>query len=105
MQYVVIVEFQLKQGTRAEFRRLIDVNAQASVQNEEGCLQFDVLEPQGEDDQVVLYEIYSSKAAFEAHHLTDHFRAFASANGPLCLHKSIIHCNLVFAGTPPASKV
>jgi Antibiotic biosynthesis monooxygenase len=48
MLFAILVEFHLKEGTRSQFRRLIDANADASVRNEPGCLQFDVLEPEGE---------------------------------------------------------
>ena len=104
MLFVVVVEFQLKQGARAEFRRLIDTNADASVKNEPGCLQFDVLEPEGDDDRVLLYEIYSDKAAFDAHLRSDHFRTFAGASEALCLQKSVTRCDLVFSGADVATK-
>jgi quinol monooxygenase YgiN len=98
MLFVVVVEFQLKQGTRSQFRGLIDANADASVRNEPGCLQFDVLEPEGEGDRVLLYEIYSDKAAFEAHLQTEHFHVFNRASESLCLRKSVTRCGLVFSG-------
>jgi (4S)-4-hydroxy-5-phosphonooxypentane-2,3-dione isomerase len=105
MLFVVVVEFQLKQGARSRFRTLIDANADASVRNEPGCLQFDVLEPEGEGDCVLLYEIYSDKAAFDAHLQTEHFRVFNRASENLCLHKSVRTCGLVFSGANVASKL
>jgi (4S)-4-hydroxy-5-phosphonooxypentane-2,3-dione isomerase len=104
MLFAISVEFHLKQGARAEFRRLIDANAEASVRSEPGCLQFDVLEPEGERDRVLLYEIYSDKAAFDTHLRSEHFRTFASASEVLCLQKSGRCCNLVFSGADVASK-
>ena len=98
MLFVVVVEFQLKPGTRSQFRSLIDVNADASVRNEPGCLQFDVLEPEDESDRVLLYEIYSGKAAFDAHRQTEHFHVFNRASESLCLGKSVTRCGLVFSG-------
>ncbi|HEX3485713.1 MAG TPA: putative quinol monooxygenase, partial [Micropepsaceae bacterium] len=64
MPFVVVVEFHLKEGARPQFRRLIDANVDASVRSEPGCLQFDVLEPEGDGDGVLLYEVYSDEAAF-----------------------------------------
>jgi quinol monooxygenase YgiN len=104
MLFAIMVDFRLKQGTGPEFRRLIDANADASVKTEPGCLQFDVLEPEGEDDRVLLYEIYSDKAAFEAHLRTEHFRIFAGASEALCLEKKVIRCGLVFSGADVAAK-
>jgi autoinducer 2-degrading protein len=98
MLFVVVVEFHLKHGTRAEFRRLIDANADASVRNEPGCLQFDVLEPECESDRVLLYEIYSDRAAFDEHRRSEHFRIFADASEALCLKKSVTSCTLAFSG-------
>ena len=104
MLFAIIVEFHLKQGARPEFRRLIDANADASVRTEPGCLQFDVLESEGEGDRVLLYEIYSDKAAFDAHLRTEHFRIFAGASEALCLQKKVTSCSLVFSGADVASK-
>ena len=104
MLFTVVVDFQLKPGARAQFRRLIDVNADASVRDEPGCLQFDVLEPDGEGDRVLLYEIYTDKAAFEAHLRAPHYRTFADASADLCLEKKIIRCDLVFSGANVASQ-
>jgi autoinducer 2-degrading protein len=98
MLFAIVVEFQLKQGAQAEFRRLIDANAEASARSEQGCLQFDVLEPEGEGDRVLLYEIYSDKAAFDIHLRSEHFRTFAGASETLCLQKTVTSCNLVFSG-------
>jgi quinol monooxygenase YgiN len=104
MLFVILVDFQLKTGARPEFRRLIDTNADASVRTEPGCLQFDVLEPEGEDDRVLLFEIYTDKAAFDAHLRTEHFRIFADASEPLFLQKKVTRSNLVFSGADVASK-
>ena len=104
MLFAIVVDFHLKQGALPEFRRLIDANADASVRIEPGCLQFDVLEPEGEDDRVLLYEIYSGQAAFEAHLRTDHFRIFNGASEALCLEKKVTRCSLVFSGADVATR-
>jgi (4S)-4-hydroxy-5-phosphonooxypentane-2,3-dione isomerase len=104
MLFVVVVEFHLKPGAQSVFRSLIDANADASVRNEPGCLQFDVLEPEGESDRVLLYEIYADKAAFDAHLKTEHFHVFNGASEGLCLNKSVTRCGLVFSGANVASK-
>ena len=98
MLFVIFVEFQLKPGMRAQFRKLIDANADASVRDEPGCLQFDVLEPEGDGDRVLLYEIYTNRAAFEAHLKTDHFHVFNNASESLCLRKTVTRCDLVCSG-------
>ncbi len=104
MLFAIVVDFHLKQGARPEFRRLIDANADASVRTEPGCLQFDVLEPEGEGDRVLLYEIYSDQAAFEAHLRTEHFRIFNGASEALCLEKKVTRCSLAFSGADVATR-
>jgi (4S)-4-hydroxy-5-phosphonooxypentane-2,3-dione isomerase len=103
MLFVIVVDFQLKPGTEKQFRGLIDANADASVRNEPGCLQFDVLEPEGEEGRVLLYEIYTDRAAFDAHLKTQHFHVFNSASESLYLRKSVIRCDLVCSGANAAA--
>jgi len=104
MLFAIVVDFRLKQGALSEFRQLIDANADASVRTEPGCLQFDVLEPEGAGDRVLLYEIYADKSAFDAHLRTEHFRVFAGASEALCLEKKVTRCSLVFSGADVAAK-
>ena len=95
--FVVLVDVGLKSGQRAAFRRLVDANARASAA-EPGCRRFDVLEPEGEPDRVLLYEIYADRAAFDAHLATAHYVAFDEASAALCASKSVSTCALVCEG-------
>jgi quinol monooxygenase YgiN len=96
---VIIVDFRVRPGRRAAFRELIDANARASVANEPGCLRFDVLEPAGEKDRILLYEIYADRAAFEAHVGSEHFKAFDADSAAMTEAKSVVECELVCEGT------
>ena len=91
--FVIIVDFRLKAGAHPDFRRLIDANASASITREDGCRRFDVVEPRGEADRVLLYEIYDDEAAFDAHCRSAHYAHFNSASAPLVNAKSIIRCD------------
>jgi quinol monooxygenase YgiN len=97
--FVIIVSFQLQPGSRDAFRRLIDENAIASARSERGCRRFDVLEPAGTMDQIVLYEIYDDRAAFDAHRQTAHFTAFDGASAAYVKNKTVIEYALVCAGS------
>jgi quinol monooxygenase YgiN len=97
--YAIIVEFKLKPNTRSLFRRLVDANAMATLGTEPGCRRFDVLEPEGEDDRVVLYEIYRDRSAFEHHLGTPHFAAFDAAVAGMIAHKSVSEYELVCEAT------
>ena len=96
--YAIIVDFRLKAGTQSAFRDLIDANAISSVKHERGCRRFDVVEPIGERDRVVLYEIYDDEAAFEAHCRSAHFLRFNAESASLINAKSVIRAALVCQG-------
>jgi len=97
--FVVMVEFVVKSGMRAAFRRLIDANARDSARKEPGCRRFDVLEPAGKGDLILLYEIYDDKPAFEAHARSDHYFKFDAASADLVAKKTGTSCDLVCEGS------
>ena len=94
--FSIIVNFRLKPGARSAFRRLIDANARESAVREPGCRRFDVLEPVGEADRIMLYEIYTDRAAFDAHLRSEHFARFDTESATLLSSKSVVECDLVF---------
>lgn len=101
--FAIIVDFHLRPGARAEFRRLIDANARQSAAVEPGCHRFDVLEPQDEADRILLYEIYADEAAFADHMTSAHFIQFDAESAPLVIGKSVIRCDLACEGSGPAT--
>lgn len=97
--FVIVVEFKVHDGKMAAFRRLIDENARTSCRDEPGCRRFDVLNSPQDPDQVLLYEIYDDRAAFEAHVKTKHFAIFNEESGPLVAGKSVREYALVCEGS------
>jgi quinol monooxygenase YgiN len=97
--FVVMVEFLLKPGTRADFRKLMDANARDSAKLEPGCRRFDVLEPQGEGDRILLYEIYDDRAAFDEHARSAHYLTFDKASAAMVTQKTVTRCDLVCEGS------
>ena len=97
--FVIIVDFRLKPGAKAAFRRLIDDNARASCREEPGCRRFDVLETAGDGDRIVLYEIYDDRAAFDAHIKTRHFARFNEESAALVADKKVMEFGLVCEGS------
>jgi quinol monooxygenase YgiN len=89
MSFVVIVVFVAKPEHRADFRREMIVNAEASRTHEPGCRQFDVCES-ADGSQVFLYEIYDDEAAFKAHLGTDHYLRFNARVTPWVADKRIV---------------
>jgi (4S)-4-hydroxy-5-phosphonooxypentane-2,3-dione isomerase len=78
--FVLIAELQVKPDSVAKFVPLILANAQASVKNEPGCLQFDVTQQNDDPTKFSLYEVYTDAAAFEAHGKMPHVQEFFAAS-------------------------
>ncbi|MBA3520809.1 MAG: antibiotic biosynthesis monooxygenase [Rhizobiales bacterium] len=103
MPFAITVDFELAEGAREEFLKLVKANAAASVRDEPGCSRFDVLTPRGVGgggDRVFLYEIYDDRTAFEAHLRTPHFADFDSATRPLVRRKTVVEFDVSEGGAP-----
>jgi quinol monooxygenase YgiN len=82
-KFVLIVEFDVKPEQLSRFNQLIAVNAKASVAEEPGCRQFDVLQDAQQPNRIVLYEVYDDAAAFQDHLGRQHTQTFLAAAKPL----------------------
>lgn len=71
--YVIIAPIQIKDGHKDEFIEAMLDDARGSVQNEPGCLRFDVIQDAGDPNRIWLYEVYTDEAAFQAHTEAPHF--------------------------------
>ena len=72
--YVILSPFQIKREHREEFIASIIEDAKSSVENEIGCLRFDVIHDSNHMDRVWLYEVYTDENAFNAHKSSAHFK-------------------------------
>ncbi|MGH7078492.1 MAG: putative quinol monooxygenase [Acetobacteraceae bacterium] len=87
---VILARFRIAPGRRQEFLDLVGRNAAASLADEAGCRRFDVLtEAGGAAGDVVLYEIYDSPLAFDAHLASPHFSRFRAATEEMVLSSSV----------------
>ena len=100
--FVLIVEFELKPETAERFHELIARNARASVANEPGCLQFDVMRPQDSPNRLFLYEVYADQAAFEAHGKMPHVAAFFAEARPMIASQKATRLERVIAAAKEA---
>ena len=76
--FVVIAEFRVKPDAMDAFLNAAQDDAKHSVQHEPGCRQFDVVRPES-GNNVVFYEVYDSREAFDDHLKTPHLDRFREA--------------------------
>jgi (4S)-4-hydroxy-5-phosphonooxypentane-2,3-dione isomerase len=87
--YVVTVAFVVKPEHAAAFSREVVANARLSRDMERGCRQFDVCAAPDDPTSIFLYEVYTDRAAFDAHLATAHFRAFDAMVGAWVASKTV----------------
>jgi quinol monooxygenase YgiN len=74
--YAVVVSFQIKHHAIADFRAAVLENAVTSLASEPECRQFEVCANPERQDEIFLYELYTDRAAFDAHLASAHFKSF-----------------------------
>jgi quinol monooxygenase YgiN len=87
--YVITVKFTVNPAHLPAFREAVVAQAKNSLEQEAGCRQFDVSVAENNPCIVLLYEIYSDRAAFDAHLETEHFRAFDQLVTPWVTNKVV----------------
>ena len=70
---VMCVIIQIKPEHRESFIEAMLDDARGSVNNEPGCLRFDVLQDDTDPNRICLYEVYRDMAAVEAHRQAPHY--------------------------------
>jgi autoinducer 2-degrading protein len=85
--FVVTVNFQINEEHLEMFMAAMIRQAQNSLTREKDCLQFDVCQDRENPERVFLYEIYSDRAAFDAHLETPHFFDFDRTVAPWTVSK------------------
>ena len=77
--FVIVAVLDVKPGAFDEFHQVALEDAADSVMKEAGCLEFNVLVPTTGTHQLALFEVYTSKEAFQTHMETPHFKKFTDA--------------------------
>jgi len=93
----VVVEFHVKPGMFAAFDAHIRAHASETLESEPGCERFDVLAPLGPDGKpdgtrVMLYELYTDQAAFDAHRTGARMPGVAERSAPLLDKRVLTLC-------------
>lgn len=93
--YCIIVKNTVKEGCRDRYLEAMLPNAKASVENEPGCLVFDVLEAREEPNTFYLYEVYESTDALEVHKQTDHYKSSRPVLTDIMESTSVIRSDII----------
>lgn len=88
--YAVVVTFLIKPDARREFHALMVDNATTSLRDEAGCQQFDVWTDSARAEAFYLYEVYTDRAAFDAHLQSTHFERFSQATSGMIEAKDVV---------------
>jgi quinol monooxygenase YgiN len=87
--FVIVAEFEVKPEAIDGFLEAAIADASASVANEPGCRQFDVTRANDQPNLVVLYEVYDSVDAFDAHLETPHLKTFRDQIEPMVASRRV----------------
>ncbi|OKH86898.1 putative quinol monooxygenase [Thalassospira sp. TSL5-1] len=80
MSFVVLPEFVVEAENLDAFLKAARDDAEASMTNEKGCQQFDVIvDIETTPIRVMFYEVYDDRAAFDRHLQTPHLAHFRAA--------------------------
>jgi quinol monooxygenase YgiN len=87
--FVIVADFEVRPDAIDAFLEAAIADASASVANEPGCRQFDVTRSNEDPNRVLLYEVYDSVAAFDAHLKMPHLATFRDQIEPLVVSRQI----------------
>ena len=81
---------------RERFLKAIEVDALGSEQDEPGCMRFNVLQDEQDQNVYYYYEVYRDEAALEAHRAAPHSAVWRAAAGTLDGAAEATRCQTVF---------
>ena len=90
----LMVEFAVKPARRADFLALMQSHAKMTLDSEPGCEQFDVLDPVEGGDSVFLYELYTDKAAVDAHMTSALLASTRGSYDDMITAKRVVWCGV-----------
>ena len=77
--YVILAPIQIKPGFKDEFIEEMIGDAKGSVNDEPGCVRFDVIQDGADENRIWLYEVYVDESDFEAHMVAAHVKRHLGA--------------------------
>lgn len=97
--FALVVSLQVKPDLRDQFLAVAEDDSICSARDEPGCLRFDVLRDNADDNHFYFYEVYRDEAAFQAHSQTAHYFRWRDASERVLQRPTeVTHCTTLFPG-------
>ena len=93
--YCIIVTNKVAVGREKEYLEIMCENARASYENEDGCIQFDVIADLNQPQTFHLYEIYKNQQALAEHKQTQHYLASREKLAGIVIEQSVIRADVI----------
>lgn len=90
------VKVRIKPELRKRFLEAIEVDVLSSERDEPGCLRFNVLQDEQDENVYYFFEVYKDQAALEAHRAMPHYAVWRSAADTLEGPIEATRCKTVF---------
>lgn len=90
------VKVRIKPELRQRFLEAIEVDALGSEGDEPGCLRFNVLQDERDENAYYFFEVYKDQAALEAHCTMPHYAVWRSAADSLDGPIEATRCKTIF---------
>lgn len=87
----LVVTIQIQPRNKDPFMEAMLDDARHSVQDEPGCLRFDVLQDKVDPNRIYLYEVYLNEAALEFHRRTSHYLRWKRVTQNWFVGESVLH--------------
>jgi autoinducer 2-degrading protein len=92
----ILVKVRVKPEMREKFLNAIEHDALGSEREEPGCLRFNVLRDEKDENVYYFYEVYKDQAALEAHRAAPHYAVWRAAADTLDGPTEATRCTTVF---------
>jgi autoinducer 2-degrading protein len=90
------VKARVKPEQRQKFLQAIEHDALGSERDEPGCLRFNVLRDEKDENIYYFFEVYKDQAALDAHRAAPHYAVWRAAADTLDGPTEAIRCTTVF---------
>jgi quinol monooxygenase YgiN len=90
------VKVRVRPDGRQRFLKAIEIDALGSERDEAGCMRFNVLQDEKDENIFYFYEVYKDQAALDAHRATPHYAKWREAADTLDGPSEPTRCKPVF---------